>query len=134
VKSLKNFNHDNLIEVILLFTDNAGLCFGRASTRHQQGLHLVAPEIIREMYDQTLPLLKQHFQMIDKLTLININANEVPKIYLEFNKPDQHLTEAGPNPKWAVGLKEFLTSQLKPFLKKGLEQNKRNRPGRGPRL
>ena len=52
LRSVKNFNSDNTIEVILFFTDDKKLCYQRAEQRHQEGLHYVNPETIKEMSEQ----------------------------------------------------------------------------------
>ncbi|BAU52096.1 hypothetical protein [Mucilaginibacter gotjawali] len=63
----KKFNNENQLNVILFFTDSLQLCLDRAKIRYESGLHLVTPETITEMYNNTLPLLKTNFDAIDNL-------------------------------------------------------------------
>jgi predicted ABC-type ATPase len=46
LKSIRSFNNDNTIEVILFFTEDIKLCYQRTEQRHQEGLHYVSPETI----------------------------------------------------------------------------------------
>ncbi|WP_158798861.1 hypothetical protein [Pedobacter sp. L105] len=111
VKSIKNFNKDNTIDVILFFTDDINLCFKRAEIRHQSGLHLVSPTTIKEMYQNTLPLLKTNFLQISSLTAVNITAGDSPKIVLQYYKKGRRLLMIKELPEWlANDLKGFLES------------------------
>ena len=69
VLSAKRFNNENKLNIILFFTDSLQLCLDRAKIRHQNGLHLVLPETISEMYNNTLPLLKGNLNLSTNLAL-----------------------------------------------------------------
>ena len=77
VNSFKKFNSDNILNVILYFTDDLELCLDRAKLRHEAGRHLVKPETVVTMYRQTIPLLKENFNRIDSLTLIDTSTEKV---------------------------------------------------------
>ena len=79
VRSVKSFNSDNTIEVILFFTSNIELCYQRAEQRHLEGLHYVSPETIKEMYENTIPLLHAHFSMFSRFTAVNVIWKISPK-------------------------------------------------------
>jgi len=84
----------------LFFTGDIQLCYDRAKIRHEQGLHLVKPDVIEEMYNNTILLIEGNFHLIDKLTLVNISAEEIPKIVAEFDKSND-VTEINHLPAWA---------------------------------
>lgn len=56
--SAKKFSQENKLNIILFYTDSLQFCLDRARERHISGLHLVKPEIIQQMYFNTIPLLK----------------------------------------------------------------------------
>ena len=77
LKKLKSFNKQNSIEVILFHTTDLDLCLERARVRHENGLHLVEPSIIREMYSNTIPLLIENIELIAVLTAIDVRQNDL---------------------------------------------------------
>jgi predicted ABC-type ATPase len=77
ILSAKKFRTDNTLHVILFYTDEIDLCLNRAKARFEGGRHLVKPETIREMYDNTLPLLKQHLEQIASVYFVNVTKFEV---------------------------------------------------------
>lgn len=92
VKRLKNFNKENQIEVVLFHTDDLQLCLNRARIRHENGLHLVPPETIFEMYNNTVPLLTKHFDMFSSITGIDVKGNTIiTEPFLRFNRLNQEL-------------------------------------------
>jgi predicted ABC-type ATPase len=109
LKSLKNFNKDNSIEVILFYTDDIDLCIKRAEIRHQSGLHLVSTDTINEMYYNTKPLLKENFSMLSSLTAINVTAEDLPEVVLFYHVKDGQLNLPENAPDW-------LKNDLKVFL------------------
>lgn len=86
LKSIASFNCANNVHLILFYTDSVDFCLTRAKLRHLKGGHLVKPEIIQEMYDQTFPLLKdnlslfQSFRFIDvsKIAISEVNVQNLP--------------------------------------------------------
>ena len=104
----RSFNRDNKLNVVMLFTDDIDMCIDRAKIRFESGRHLVKPETIREMYQNTIPLLKANFQFIDHLLLIDIDHNTVNRI-AEFSKEKQLLTIYSDKSDW-------FRSELKPFI------------------
>ncbi|MFI5136348.1 MAG: hypothetical protein ACHQIM_00885 [Sphingobacteriales bacterium] len=96
----KKFSNDNKLNVILFFTDSLQLCLDRAKIRHQNGLHLVKPETITEMYNNTLPLLKDNFESIDKLSLVNTNPQNDFFTVAEYIKASKKLELRNQSPKW----------------------------------
>lgn len=73
VANLKSYSPSNSIAVVLFHTDNLQLCLDRARIRHENGMHLVTPETVREMYYNTIPLLKKNIGLVSTLTCINVN-------------------------------------------------------------
>jgi len=71
ILSAKKFRSDNTLHIILFYTDELDLCLERAKFRFESGRHLVKPETIREMYDNTLPLLQRHFEEIASMHFVN---------------------------------------------------------------
>ncbi|MFN8354214.1 MAG: hypothetical protein U0Y10_07210 [Spirosomataceae bacterium] len=61
------------IYVILFFTDDLLLCLDRAFLREKSGGHQVAPEIIKRMYQYTLPLFRKHIKLLDYLQFIHVD-------------------------------------------------------------
>lgn len=62
----------------MFFTDHLQLCQDRAVERFKNGLHLVKPDVIEKMYNNTIPLLKVNFQAIDRLVMLDARkTNEV---------------------------------------------------------
>ena len=111
----KKFNNENLLNVILFFTDSLQLCLDRAKIRHESGLHLVTPETITEMYNNTLPLLKANFDAIDNLILIDANEENDFFTVAEYNKAAKKLELRGQNPDWFKNV-------LRPFIALYLHQ------------
>lgn len=100
VKRLKNFNKENQIEVVLFHTDDLQLCLDRARIRHENGLHLVPPETILEMYHNTVPLLTEHFDMFSSITGIDVKGNNIiTEPFLQFNRLNKELKIAK-SPEW----------------------------------
>ena len=75
ILNAKTFKWGNKLHIILFHTDSLKLCLDRARVRHESGLHLVAPDIIRKMYLNMLPLLKKNFTAIDSLVLLDAKTN-----------------------------------------------------------
>lgn len=73
LKSIAAFNPSNPIHLLLFYTDNLNLCLTRAHVRHKNGGHLVKPEIVTEMYEQTFPLLKQNLSLFHTFRFIDIS-------------------------------------------------------------
>lgn len=73
LKSIAAFNPSNTIHLLLFYTDNLNLCLTRAHVRHKNGGHLVKPEIVTEMYEQTFPLLKQNLSLFHTFRFIDIS-------------------------------------------------------------
>jgi predicted ABC-type ATPase len=105
----KKFNKENQLNVILFFTDSLQLCLDRAKIRHDSGRHLVTPEIIIEMYNNTIPLLKANFGSIDNLRLIDATRQNDFLTVAEYNKEAKTLELRGQNPDW-------FKNDLRPFI------------------
>lgn len=112
VKSIKRFNLENTIDVILFFTDDIDLCLTRAELRHKAGLHLVKPKVIKEMYHNTMPLLQENFSWIDSIRAVSVVADEIPEVCLNFNKEKREVIRIGNQPSW---VKNNLDPILKPY-------------------
>jgi predicted ABC-type ATPase len=77
LRSLVAFNPANKIELLLFFTDDVTLCLNRAKSRHLSGGHLVKPEVVEEMYRNTIPLLLANQTLFDRVRLIDVNGTSV---------------------------------------------------------
>jgi predicted ABC-type ATPase len=113
VLSAKKFNNENKLNIILFFTDSLQLCLDRAKIRHQNGLHLVLPETITEMYNNTIPLLKTNFDSIDSLSLIDASRKNDFFTVAEYSKASKKMELRGQNPDW-------FKNDLRPFIEQYL--------------
>ena len=80
LNSMANFDPINKVHLILFFTDSLDLCLTRANIRHERGGHLVKPEIVAEMYENTIPLLKENISFFNSMSFINITNTIVRKV------------------------------------------------------
>ena len=80
LKSIAYFDPSNQVHLILFYTDSIELCLLRAAIRHKNGGHLVEPSIVKEMYNNTIPLLKQHTSLFNSMTFINISNTNIDKV------------------------------------------------------
>lgn len=137
ITSTKNFNTDNTIDVVLFHTDTISLCLQRAERRYQSGLHLVKPDTIQEMYQNTIPLLMANFPLVSTLVAVNVTPEDLPKICLEYSKSENTLILEDQQPKWIEdNLLNFLELQVKQSQSLKTEIHKRTkdikrRKGRG---
>ena len=72
--------------LILFFTDDVNLCMFRAKARFENGGHLVSNEVIKEMYKNTIPLLKDHLGLFKSISFVSITGAEVEEV-TEHNIP-----------------------------------------------
>ncbi|WP_221391176.1 hypothetical protein [Dyadobacter sp. NIV53] len=82
LKSILSIGKSIQVHLILFFTDNLELCFDRARIRHLNGGHEVKPDIIKEMYDNTIPFFNQNRKLFYSIRLIDVTDNlisEYPK-------------------------------------------------------
>jgi predicted ABC-type ATPase len=105
----KKFSNDNKLNVILFFTDSLQLCIDRANIRYESGLHLVKPETITEMYNNTIPLLKDNFDSIDNLSLVDANEENDFFTVATYNKASKKLELRNQSPNW-------FKNDLQPFI------------------
>jgi predicted ABC-type ATPase len=80
LKSILSFNPKNTVHLILFYTNTVEFCLLRAEIRHKKGGHLVKPEIVNEMYRETIPLLKQNINLFKTFRFIDVSANQVTEI------------------------------------------------------
>lgn len=80
LKSLAYFDPSNKVHLILFFTDTADLCLFRAKFRHKKGGHLVNPEVVIEMYNNTIPLLKENISIFKSMRFIDITNENISKV------------------------------------------------------
>ncbi len=109
VISLKKFSSGIKLHVVLFFTDDLYLCLDRARERHLAGLHLVEPETVTNMYNNTMSLLADNFPIIDDLLLIDVNPNNTVTPVAHYERNINRLTESFLNPDW-------YTSTAKPII------------------
>ncbi len=123
--SAKKFSQENKLNIILFYTDSLQLCLDRARERHINGLHLVKPEIIRQMFDNTIPLLKENFAEIDNIILLDANENNQLTTVAIYNKYPRTLDIHDSSPGW-------FKNDLKSFIENYLAELKIERPGIKP--
>jgi predicted ABC-type ATPase len=80
LKSIASFNPENTVHLILFYTNTVEFCLLRAEIRHKKGGHLVKPEIVREMYEETMPLLKQNLNLFKTFRFIDVSANQITEV------------------------------------------------------
>jgi len=109
VLSAKKFNSGNSLNVILFHTDNLEMCLKRAAIRYESGRHLVKPETVKEMYKNTIPLLKSNFTEIDNLAIINVKAHDL-SVVAQYSKAKKALKLLDDQCSW-------FNEELLPFVK-----------------
>jgi predicted ABC-type ATPase len=107
--AIKKFSNENKLNIILFFTDSLQLCIDRANIRYKSGLHLVMPETITEMYNNTILLLKKNFEAIDNLILIDANPQNDFFTVAEYIKKPKQLILRNQSPDW-------FNNDLRPFI------------------
>ena len=100
LKSIAFFDRRNQINLLLFFTDDINLCLDRAAVRYRSGGHEVRPEIIEEMYANTLPLFAENSTLFRSVRLIDMTGITVT----EYARYSDGL------PNWipANGLRDYL--------------------------
>ncbi|MXN93208.1 hypothetical protein GR160_18420 [Flavobacterium sp. Sd200] len=113
VRRLKNFNKENQIEVVLFHTNDLQLCLDRAKIRHENGLHLVPPETIFEMYHNTIPLLTENVDLFSSIIGIDVKEHSSSiEPFLQYDKLKQELK--------IVEKPEWFTEKLSELLEKAI--------------
>lgn len=87
--------------ITLFFTDNIDICITRAILRYESGGHFVEERIIKEMYENTVPLLQKYSNLIDNLKLIDVSS-EGGQLCFDLNKIDDKLFIAPSLPNWII--------------------------------
>jgi predicted ABC-type ATPase len=129
VLSAKRFNSDNRLHVILFHTDDLEMCLERALLRFENGRHLVKPDTIKEMFANTLPLLKKNFDSIDHLMLINADNNYLYTV-AEYQKADMSFNIVDNNCKWfKEDLAVFIYSRISGSKDDDIDRDVRNTGG-----
>jgi predicted ABC-type ATPase len=89
------------IEIVLFHTDNIEICLERALFREKFGGHHVDSDIIRKMYENTIPLIKRNIHRIHSLQLINVDFDSLKVVYSKDNDTIFSVTEL---PNWVKSL------------------------------
>jgi|GEM_PF-841418 len=111
--SLKRFSQDVKLDVILFFTDHLQLCQDRAFQRFKNGLHLVKPDIIEKMYNNTIPLLKTNFHAIDRLVMLDAKKTNEVSIQGIYSKAAESIKIFDKGSSWfADDVLPFIQEQL----------------------
>lgn len=117
IASIKNFGNENSIDVVLFYTDDINLCYQRAKIRHEEGLHYVPPETIKEMYENTLPLLGKNIPMVSSLTAIKVTKDDDPVVCMTFDKAARMMRVSKDLPDWAEQSLKVFVQETFPALK-----------------
>lgn len=88
LRSIANFDRSNKIHLVLFFINNINVCLDRALMRHQYGGHLVEPHIIKEMYENTIPLLQENKTLFHSIKFIDVVDSTKPKLIKGGNIPN----------------------------------------------
>ena len=111
--SLKRFSNEVKLDVILFFTDHLQLCQDRAVQRFKNGLHLVKPDIIEQMYNNTIPLLKANFQAIDRLIMLDARKTNEVSLQGIYSKAAENMKIFDKGSKWfKEDILPFIQEQL----------------------
>lgn len=108
-------NHSNyLIYVLMFFTDDIDLCLTRAILREQSGGHNVKPQIIKEMYANTISLLRTNIHLINQLQLIDVDYLNIKMVYDGYYPKDNLNFIDSDLPKWTLdNFPEILNIKIK---------------------
>ncbi len=113
VLSAKSFNRDNTLNIVLFYTDALEFCQKRARIRHESGLHLVRPEIIDQMYHNTIPLLKNNFSKIDTLLFVDVGLDNTVTVVASYSREKNMFNVRSESTRWFNNdLKPFISQQL----------------------
>ncbi len=92
LKSILRFAGSIRVHLLLFFTDDLTLCIDRAKIRHVNGGHEVKPEIIEEMYANTMPLFKANSSLFHTIRLVDSTSVTI----YSYNKTSKEL------PTWII--------------------------------
>lgn len=102
--SLKKFSSVIKLHVILFFTNDLQLCLDRARERHLAGLHLVDPNTVTKMYNNTMPLLADNFAIIDDLLLVDVSPDNTITPVAHYDRQTNRLTESFLKTDWYISV------------------------------
>lgn len=88
------------LDVTLFFTDTIALCIDRAYQREKYGGHRVAEQVIREMYEQTISLLRKNISTISHLQFVHVTYNAVELVYSGYYPSGNHEFISPVLPNW----------------------------------
>jgi len=112
--SAKQFGSNNQLHIILFYSDSLQLCLDRAKARYEHGLHLVEPETVTQMFNNTIPLFKENFNAIDNLILVNADTQNKFSLVAVYNKNTELLNIFDASPNWFKDqIKPFIESQIR---------------------
>ncbi len=72
LKAILSLNVSIKLHLLLFFTDSISLCLDRAQIRFINGGHEVKPEIVEEMYRNTIPLFQENQHLFHSVRLIDV--------------------------------------------------------------
>ncbi|GAA4197711.1 hypothetical protein GCM10022289_05320 [Pedobacter jeongneungensis] len=114
VLSAKRFNAENKLNLILFYCDTLNLCLDRAKKRHENGLHLVKPDIITQMYNNTITLLKSNFASVDTIIFIDASIKNDFVFLAKYDREDNNLSTFEASGEWfKVHIEPFINEQIK---------------------
>lgn len=129
VLSAKRFNSENKLHIILFHTDSLEMRLDQARLRFENGRHLVKPDTVREMFANTLPLLKENFDSTDYLTFVNVDNNYIHAV-AQYQKSNKSLNIMENNCTWfRDDLAPFIYNKISGSKEEGRNENDRNTGG-----
>jgi len=113
VFSAKRFNIENKLNLIFFYSDTLNLCLDRAKKRYENGLHLVKPDIVTQMYNNTIPLLKSNFYLVDSIIFIDATTENNFIFLARYNRENNNLTTFDPSGEWfKMHIEPFVNEQI----------------------
>jgi predicted ABC-type ATPase len=97
----KNFPN-YLINITMFFTDDVQLCIDRTIFRKESGGHHVETRIVREMYNNTIPLLRENIRIVNQLQFVNVDAISIEMVYEGYYPSHKHRFIDINLPKWLI--------------------------------
>ncbi len=118
LRSIKNFDLNNDIIVVLFHTDDVELCVSRAKTRYLYGGHHVDEQIIRQMHHNVCDLLRKNRTLLSGVRMVNASSDGINEVSLEYDFKNKKSLPTLPLPNWIKREFKELIPDLSPQIKR----------------